>query len=121
MSINDGKCDTCNRPIVSPDDDWIPSGPECGYPGGSSCRAYFTKAAKNPNHDHHPLAQAFSKSLKEWLDAGATLSSVIQTLDDECYNRSVRINDGEKLFGSSEDWEAAAKGFFKFNEPEGLT
>lgn len=78
-------------------------------------------STNNPNHDDHPLAQAFTKSLKEWLDAGASLSSVLQTLEDECHSRSDRIGAGEKLFGTAVDWEAAAEEVFRFNEPEGLT
>jgi hypothetical protein len=122
---NGGKCNTCNRPVVSSDGDWNPMGAECAYSNGVSCRAYAEKkrsvSVVNPNHDQHPLAQAFTKSLKEWLDAGASLSSVLQTLEEECYSRADRIAAGENLLGHESEWEAAGHEFFKFDEPEGLT
>jgi hypothetical protein len=125
---NGGHCNTCNRPISS-DGGWA-AGQECAFPNGVSCRAYaeqkLTKEKKdpivvNPNHDNHPLAQAFTKSLRAWLDTGATLSSVLQTLEEECWARKERILAGDTAVkGAADDWGKAAEEFCEFNEPEGL-
>lgn len=40
---NDGKCNTCNRPIASDGDDGMAMGSECVYPNGKSCRAFAEK------------------------------------------------------------------------------
>lgn len=44
------QCEFCGKPIVSPDDDWTPNGPECGYPGGKSCLAYYVSVSGIQEH-----------------------------------------------------------------------
>jgi hypothetical protein len=112
----DGKCKVCNRSLIFTDVNWCPRS------SGDNCRAYVREKTDDPNHDNHPLAQAFSRSLKEWLDAGASLSSLLQTLEEECWARKERILTGDtSIKGSADDWEKAAEEFFELNEPEGLT